>query len=129
MISTVTDIDFSTFPLDEELPPLTTNGEQGSLNKFMQAGSGKTLRELATTATGFASCLPLVGTPADVAAKMADAMDAVGGDGFLLTTPLQHLSRRYVTDITEGLVPALRDLGVVREAYEYDTLRENLLAF
>ncbi|MBB3752822.1 FMN-dependent oxidoreductase (nitrilotriacetate monooxygenase family) [Mycolicibacterium sp. BK634] len=129
MISTVTDIDFSSFPLDEELPPLTTNGEQGSLNKFMQAGSGKTLRELATTATGFASCLPLVGTPADVAAEMADAMEAVGGDGFLLTTPLQHLSRRYVTDITEGLVPALRDLGVVRESYEYDTLRENLLAF
>jgi hypothetical protein len=26
-------------------------------------------------------------------------------------------------------VPALRDLGVVRESYEFDTLRENLLAF
>lgn len=129
MISTVTDIDFSTFPLDEPLPPLTTNGEQGSLNKFVQQGSGKTLRELATTATGFASCLPLVGTPADVAAQMAEAMAAVGGDGFLLTTPIQHLSRRYVTDITEGLVPALRDLGVVRESYEHDTLRENLRAF
>ncbi|WP_263999824.1 NtaA/DmoA family FMN-dependent monooxygenase [Mycobacterium yunnanensis] len=129
MISTVTDIDFSTFPLDEALPPLTTNGEQGSLNKFLQEGSGKTLRELATSATGFASCLPLVGTPAVVAAQMAEAMDAVGGDGFLLTTPLQHLSRRYVTDITEGLVPALRDLGVVRDSYEHDTLRENLRAF
>lgn len=35
MISTVTDIDFSKFPLDEVLPPLTTNGEQGSLTKFM----------------------------------------------------------------------------------------------
>ncbi len=129
MISTVTDIDFSKFPLDEVLPPLTTNGEQGSLNKFAQAGSGKTLRELATAATGFASCLPLVGTPAYVAAQMAEAMDAVGGDGFLLTTPVQHLSRRYVTDITEGLVPALRDLGRVRESYEYPTLRENLRAF
>lgn len=129
MISTVTDIDFSTFPLDEPLPPLTTNGEQGSLNKFTQAGSGKTLRQLATTATGFASCLPLVGTPAGVAAQMAEAMEAVGGDGFLLTTPIQHLSRRYVTDITEALVPALRDLGVVREAYEHDTLRDNLRAF
>jgi FMN-dependent oxidoreductase (nitrilotriacetate monooxygenase family) len=129
MISTVTDIDFSTFPLDEELPPLTTNGEQGSLNKFVQAGSGKTLRQLATTATGFASCLPLVGTPEHVANQMAEAMEAVGGDGFLLTTPIQHLSRRYVTDITEGLVPALRDLGLVRDSYEYDTLRENLLAF
>lgn len=129
MISTVTDIDFSKFPLDEQLPPLTTNGEQGSLNKFVQEGSGKTLRELVTGSTGFASCLPLVGTPADVAAEMADAMAEVGGDGFLLTTPVQHLSRRYVTDITEGLVPALRDLGVVRDHYEYGTLRENLRAF
>lgn len=129
MISTVTDIDFSKFPLDEVLPPLTTNGEQGSLTKFTQEGSGKTLRELATAATGFASCLPLVGTPAFVAAQMGEALEAVGGDGFLLTTPVQHLSRRYVTDITEGLVPALRDLGLVRESYEHDTLRENLLAF
>jgi long-chain alkane monooxygenase len=129
MISTVTDIDFSKFPLDEQLPTLTTNGEQGSLNKFMQEGSGKTLRELATAATGFASCLPLVGTPSYVAGQMAEAMDGVGGDGFLLTTPVQHLSRRYVTDITEGLVPALRDLGRVRESYEYPTLRENLRAF
>lgn len=129
MISTVTDIDFSKFPLDEPLPPLTTNGEQGSLNKFTQGNSGKTPRELATTATGHASCLTLVGTPEYVAAQMAEAMDAVGGDGFLLTTPIQHLSRRYVTDITEGLIPALRDIGRVRESYEHDTLRENLLAF
>jgi FMN-dependent oxidoreductase (nitrilotriacetate monooxygenase family) len=129
MISTVTDIDFSKFPLDEVLPPLTTNGEQGSLTKFMQEGSGKTLRELATAETGHASCLPLVGTPAYVAAQMAEAMDEIGGDGFLLTTPIQHLSRRYVTDITEGLIPALRDLGRVRESYEHATLRENLLAF
>ena len=129
MISTVTDIDFAKFPLDEVLPPLTTNGESGSLTKFAQEGSGKTLRQLATADTGFASCLTLVGTPAHVAGEMAEAMDAVGGDGFLLTTPVQHLSRRYVTDITEGLIPALRDLGRVRESYEYDTLRENLLAF
>jgi hypothetical protein len=31
--------------------------------------------------------------------------------------------------ITEGLIPALRDLGRVRESYEHATLRENLLAF
>ncbi len=46
-IGTVTDIDFSQFDLDAELPRLTTNGEQGSLDKFAQWGSGKTLRQLA----------------------------------------------------------------------------------
>ena len=45
-ISSVTDIDFSKFDLDEELPRLTTNGEQGSLDAFAQWGSGKTLRQL-----------------------------------------------------------------------------------
>ena len=93
---------------------------------------GKTLRELATAETGHASCLPLVGTHTYVAALMAEAMDEIGEDGFLLTTPIQHLSRRYltdITDITEGLIPALRDLGRVRDSYEHATLRENLLAF
>src|SRR5580704_17388840 len=46
-IGTVTDIDFSGFDLDQPLPRLTTNGEQGSLDKFAQWGSGKTLRQLA----------------------------------------------------------------------------------
>jgi alkanesulfonate monooxygenase SsuD/methylene tetrahydromethanopterin reductase-like flavin-dependent oxidoreductase (luciferase family) len=35
-ISSITDIDFSTFALDEPLPHLTTNDEQGSLDKFTQ---------------------------------------------------------------------------------------------
>ena len=40
-ISTITDIDFSKFDLDKPLPRLTTNGEQGSLDKFAQWGSEK----------------------------------------------------------------------------------------
>ena len=128
-IASVTDIDFSKFPLDEPLPPLTTNGEAGSLKRFVQEGSGKTLRELVTEATGFASSLALVGTPESVAAEMTAALEEVGGDGFLLTTPVQHMSRRYVTEITEGLVPALRDLGVVRESYGHAQLRDTLLEF
>ena len=51
---TVTDIDFSKFDLDQPLPRLTTNGEQGSLDKFAQWGSGKTLRQLAMERFGTA---------------------------------------------------------------------------
>jgi FMN-dependent oxidoreductase (nitrilotriacetate monooxygenase family) len=126
-VGTVTDIDFSRYDLDAELPRLTTNGEQGSLDKFAQWGSGKTLRQLA--AERFESGLYLIGTPDEVAAKMARAMEQIGGDGFLISTPFQRISRRYIIEITEGLVPALQRLGVVRERYTQTTLRDTLLEF
>jgi long-chain alkane monooxygenase len=82
-ISSVTDIDFSTFNLDEPLPEgLTTNGERGSLDKFAQWGSGKTLHELVSDRLNAAGCIELVGTPDHVAERMGEAMEEVGGDGF-----------------------------------------------
>jgi hypothetical protein len=39
------------------------------------------------------------------------------------------LTRRYVAEITDGLVPALQRLGLVRIAYEHRHFRDNLLAF
>lgn len=126
-IGTVTDIDFSQFDLDKELPRLTTNGEQGSLDKFAQWGSGKTLRQLASER--YDGGLRLVGTPDSVADQMAEAMEAIGGDGFLVSTPFQRVSRRVVTEITEGLVPALQRRGLVRKEYKSKTLRETLLEF
>ena len=126
-IGTVTDIDFSQFDLDKELPPLTTNGEQGSLDKFAQWGSGKTLRQLASER--YDGGLQLVGTPDEVAEKMGAAMGAIGGDGFLVSTPFQRSSRRVVVEITEGLVPALQRRGLVRTRYEGTTLRDVLREF
>ena len=126
-IGTVTDIDFSQFDLDAELPRLTTNGEQGSLDKFAQWGSGKTLRQLA--AERYDGGLRLVGTPDEVADKMGAAMAEVGGDGFLVSTPFQRISRRVVVEITEGLVPALQRRGLVRTQYEHTLLRDTLREF
>jgi FMN-dependent oxidoreductase (nitrilotriacetate monooxygenase family) len=126
-IGTVTDIDFSQFDLDKELPRLTTNGEQGSLDKFAQWGSGKTLRQLASER--YDGGLRLVGTPDEVADRMAEAMEAIGGDGFLVSTPFQRVSRRVVVEITEGLVPALQRRGLVRTRYDSPTLRDTLLEF
>ncbi len=126
-IGTVTDIDFSQFDLDSELPRLTTNGEQGSLDKFAQWGSGKTLRQLA--AERYDGGLKLVGTPDEVAGMMGAAMDEIGGDGFLISTPFQRVSRQVVVEITEGLVPALQRRGLVRTRYEHTLLRDTLLEF
>ena len=122
------DIDFSQYDLDEPLPPLTTNAEQGALDKFCQHGSGKTLRQLVRD-SGTSSSLELVGTPDHVAELMGEAMEAVGGDGFLITTPWHRLSRSYIASITDGLVPALQRRGLTRTVYTKATLRETLLEF
>lgn len=128
-ISSITDIDFSQFDLDSELPKLTTNGEQGSLDAFAQWGSGKTLRELAMEQVS-RGLDGMVGTPERVANNMGEIMEKVGGDGFLITRPhTTFVSNEYITDICEGLVPALQRLGLTRTEYQGGTLREVLREF
>lgn len=129
-VSTVTDIDFSKFNLDEPLPRLTTNGEQGSLDKFAQWGSGKTLRQLAMERFSTAvSDSEFVGSPDTVAERMGRVAAEVGGDGFLISTPFQRTSRRFVIEVTEGLVPALQRRGLARITYSGGTLRQTLREF
>jgi alkanesulfonate monooxygenase SsuD/methylene tetrahydromethanopterin reductase-like flavin-dependent oxidoreductase (luciferase family) len=129
-ISSITDIDFSKVPLDELPPPLTTNGEQGSLAKFAQWGTGKTLRQLAMERFEAAEPeLEFIGSQNMVAERMGLVMEAVGGDGFLISTPFQRTSRRFITEVTEGLVPALQRRGLARVAYTRTTLREVLREF
>jgi len=127
--SAITDIDFAKFDLDQPLPRLTTNGEQGSLDKFAQWGSNKTLRQLVAERFGGPGDITLIGTPDQVAATMGEVMEEVGGDGFLISTPFQRTSRRYITEITEGLVPALQRRGLTRTVYTKPTLRETLTEF
>ncbi|HTI01446.1 MAG TPA: NtaA/DmoA family FMN-dependent monooxygenase [Acidisoma sp.] len=130
-ISAITEIDFARFDLDKPLPHrLETNGEQGSLDKFQQWGSGKTLRELVVSgAGGLVSSIELTGTPDMVAERMGRVMEEVGGDGFLITTPVLRVSRRQILEVVDGLVPALQKRGLVRKAYAHETLRENLMEF
>jgi FMN-dependent oxidoreductase (nitrilotriacetate monooxygenase family) len=128
--ATVTDIDFSKYDLDQPLPRLTTNGEQGSLDKFAQWGSGKTLRQLAMERFGApGSEVDFVGSPDTVAERMGNAMEAIGGDGFLISTPYQRTNRRFIVEVTEGLVPALQRRGLMRTGYVGRTLREVLTEY
>ena len=124
-----TDVDFSKYELDKPLPgKLTTNGEQGSLDKFQQFGSGKTLRQLAADG-GTSSSVELIGTPDSIAERMGQVMEEVGGDGFLIKSPFRNNSRRYTTEITDGLVPALQRRGLVRTEYTRSHLRDTLREF
>jgi FMN-dependent oxidoreductase (nitrilotriacetate monooxygenase family) len=128
LYSALSDIDLSQFDLDKPLPALTTNGETTSLARFAQFGSGKTLRQVVMEG-GKGSSIDVVGTPDQAAEQMGHIMEEVGGDGFLLKTPFNHISRRYILEITDGLVPALQRRGLVRTEYAKATLRETLREF
>jgi FMN-dependent oxidoreductase (nitrilotriacetate monooxygenase family) len=121
-MSTATGIDFSRFHLDAPLPEVSTEGIQSGLAAFSKAGKGKTLREIASATTRF----ELVGTPDGIAAQMGDIMAEVGGDGFLIINPV---TRRTVSEITEGLAPALQKRGLTRRAYRTARFRDTLLEF
>lgn len=76
-------------------------------------------------ATGLS--IEFVGTPNSVAARMGEAMQEVGGDGYLFSLP--NLSRRTLAEIEDGLVPALQRRGLARKAYSHAQFRDNLLEF
>jgi long-chain alkane monooxygenase len=129
-LSSVTDIDFSQFDLDKPLPHLETNGERGSLDKFAQWGSNKTLRQLILDSGGTSDSIELVGTPDQVAEKMGEANEALGGgDGFLISAPYMRVSQQYITEICEGLIPALQRRGLTRAEYTTSHLRDTLREF
>ena len=122
-----TNIDFSGHDLDAPVGELSTNGHQSSLANFLKRAGGKTLREAIIAYTSRGGSLDLVGTPDSVAAQMDEAMQEVGGDGFLLVLP--NVSRKTVVEVTDGLVPALQQRGLVRRSYGHRMFRDNLLEF
>jgi FMN-dependent oxidoreductase (nitrilotriacetate monooxygenase family) len=122
MMSTLTGIDFSQFPMDEPLPALTSNGHQSAAAKW----AGRTPREI-TIQRANRSGLDYTGTPDHVAGMMEEVMQEVGGDGFLLT--FGDFSRRYIAEICDGLVPELQRRGLTKRGYSHKTFRENLMEF
>jgi FMN-dependent oxidoreductase (nitrilotriacetate monooxygenase family) len=119
--------DFSKFDLDAPFPDLSgrVNGHQSTYADYAKAGEGRTLREVAQTRFVVES-IELVGSPDTVAVQMGEAMDYAGGDGFLIAKPV---TRKNITEIADGLAPALRRRGLMRSGYGYEHFRDNLLEF
>jgi len=67
-----------------------------------------------------------VGTPDSVAAETGEAMQEIGGDRLLVIDPLTW---RAISEVTDGLAPALKRCGLLRRRYEHTLFRENLFAF
>jgi alkanesulfonate monooxygenase SsuD/methylene tetrahydromethanopterin reductase-like flavin-dependent oxidoreductase (luciferase family) len=124
----VTNIAFGRFDLDAPLPDdVTTNGHQQTLDETKKRAGTKTLREAMVSYSNDGGVTEVVGSPDHAAGRMAEAMEAIGGDGFLFSMPNIH--RRTIAEIEDGLVPALQKRGLMRREYSHATFRENLLAF
>ncbi len=118
----------STSPIRELADQMITNGHQSSLAAFVRQNLDRTLREVASnSAYGAGQRVEFLGTPAEVAEQMGEVMADVGGDGFLITQDV--LTRRSISEITDGLVPELQKRGLTRERYRYEMFRDNLLEF
>ncbi len=122
-MSYVTGIDFSRFALDERLPPIATNASKSMADKITRHAD-LTLREIASRPHG--SGISFTGTPETIAAQMDEAMQEIGGDGFLVN---ELPARRIIAEIADGLCPALQQRGLIRRHYPYTTFRENLASF
>jgi long-chain alkane monooxygenase len=128
MASSSLDIDFSQYDPDAPVPQdLTAGGHTSALDHMKKAGreEGKTLRDLFSTGIG-ASGMDFSGTPQQVADKMMAVMDEVGGDGFLIEG--SHYNHQ-LSELINGVVPALQKAGAMRTEYSGKTFRENLNAF
>jgi FMN-dependent oxidoreductase (nitrilotriacetate monooxygenase family) len=123
-LSFLSGLDFSKLPLDEPLEAVKTNASRG-LTLLLTSGTGKsTLREMLTDPAS--GGIDFVGTPDSVAAEMGEAAEEMGGDGFMIT---EGVTRRAISEITDGLAPALRRRGLIRTGYPHKLFRDNLLAF
>ncbi len=123
-LSFLSGIDFARFDLDAPLPDISTNASRSLTLLYTEGTGARTLREaLADPSSGG---VDFVGTPDSVAAEMGEAMDEIGGDGFMIT---EGLTRRTIGEITDGLAPALQRRGLMRPAFTHALFRDNLLEF
>ena len=124
-MSYMSGIDMSKYALDEPLPAdilSRVNGHQSSIREMVEGGG--TLREVLRYTP--VNSVDLVGSPDTVAGMMDEIMQEVGGDGFLMGNTV---TRREIAEIADGLAPALRARGLIRDGYEHALFRDNLLAF
>ena len=117
----LTGIDFSKFGMDEVLPELNPTATRRSRQRAAARRRGSCWRRA-------------VGEGCQCGRHAGDggARD-VGPDrrGRRRRLPdhVPGLTRRYISEIADGLTPALQKLGVVRKKYQHTMLREHLLEF
>ncbi|MDN7437351.1 NtaA/DmoA family FMN-dependent monooxygenase [Burkholderia multivorans] len=110
------------FPLDAE-----SRGSQSMIEALRDASRrGETLRQAIGGFWSGVDELGLIGTPSQIAKKMIDAIDHIGGDGFLIIGS-DVANGAWNDGVIDGLVPELQKAGVLRTNYAPGlTLRQTL---
>lgn len=122
-------VDLSQFELDEPMPELggpKVQGGQTTISRYQSAGRRPTLREIAAQEIS-GNKLNIVGTPVQVADQLAEIMETVGGDGFVVR--VDNHNYHYLKEFVETVIPVLKDRDLVRREYKGSTLLENLMEF
>lgn len=117
-------VDYRAFDLDGPVPQTIGTGETTTAKAWLENSETITLRELAEGPSNYG--MDFVGSCDSVAGQMVEAMQEAGGDGFLL---YPEVTRRSIVEVCDGLCPALRRRGVIRDGYSHRTFRENLREF
>jgi FMN-dependent oxidoreductase (nitrilotriacetate monooxygenase family) len=123
-MSYLSGMDCAKFDLDAPLPEMKINASRASFESYLSGDGTRTLRQMLLDPGS--GGLDFVGTADSIASDMEAVMQEIGGDGFLIQDPL---TRKTISEITDGLAPALKRRGVVRAAYAHEHFRDNLLAF
>jgi FMN-dependent oxidoreductase (nitrilotriacetate monooxygenase family) len=119
-----TGLDFKALDWDTPISELKTDGHQSLLEQMAQ--TGPTLRE-AMKHLNFKS-FEVSGTPDSIAGQLDEVMQEIGGDGFLISS--REVTRLRIAEVADGLAPALKRRGLMREDYvPGGTFRDNLFAF
>ena len=120
------DMDFSKYELDEPFPELgdfARNGWESATDRLKQVAREEclTLRQMALRTTTHRGVF--AGTPSQVADTMQEWFEAGAVDGFMMNAAVLPLG---LNDFVDTVLPVLKDRGLFRTEYEYETLHENL---
>lgn len=117
--------DASGFDLDAPLPEIPeTNASKSGQAQIVDYArrTGATVRELARKVGGYGG-LSFIGTPEQIADRMAEWLHGGACDGFNVMFPFVP---EGLDDFCTGIVPELQRRGLFRSEYEGTTLRDHL---
>jgi FMN-dependent oxidoreductase (nitrilotriacetate monooxygenase family) len=123
-------IDLLQFDLDKPLPlDLEVNGTTSMFESLKEkARRGISLREAIIDFHWGDDALGTTGPAKDVARNLVDAMEEVGGDGYIFMAT-QDANAEVLDGLIDELVPELKRIGAMRTDFPGSTFRENFFAF